>query len=178
MIILWEDLSSMLDIWGCLNRRNTMSKMPPDKSNSGQQDDWGPCPQGELQHMVERIKSQRRRRRVVRISSLSSALVLIIAVGAVGFYFLQAHQPMVTGDVLICGVACNDVRENMVAYVKGDLEKQDPDLSEKMFMHIVKCNNCRVEERKVKKDLRSKKPTVAAAGQSHSPLLGILLTAR
>lgn len=108
---------------------NAMSDQPAN------QDDWQPCPAGQIRGMIRRLRSERRQRAFRRVAA-PAAIVLVVVFA--GFYAAES-QP---GGRLFRpgGLTCSDVQEHLPAYAAG---KTTPELSRKLEEHLAHCAHCR-----------------------------------
>ena len=117
-----------------------------DKDQTSGQDDWAPCPAGEIQQMVRRERTRRATKKIGRVTS-ATAIVAVLVIGVVvgGRHWLNRQTepptPEVT-DQLIAGISHSDVIKYLPAYVNDTLAREDREIFELVFAHLRKCRSC------------------------------------
>jgi hypothetical protein len=89
---------------------------------------WSPCPEGEIDRMVELLR-QRRSLRIVGRASMLAAVILIVATG-VGVT-VSLYNPKLT---------CGDVVRLLPEYDQGHLSAR---LARQVHDHLERCQGCR-----------------------------------
>jgi len=106
-------------------------------SDTASQSGWDNCQGGEIANLVQSLKRQRAHSRRTQISqSLAIAAGLLVMVG-IGWMMLPDGRP--AGEANYGGIVCSDVVKNAKGYVLHEL---DPELSERIRVHLSQCENC------------------------------------
>lgn len=100
------------------------------------EDQWEPCPSGEVRRMVGDMKSRRRIRKIRRVATVSVALLLI---GGLGLYLVPRPGPPADGDFHFGGIACSEVRLSMPKMMAGGL---DDGTMSRIQQHVSECPYC------------------------------------
>lgn len=105
------------------------------------QQDWDPCPHGELARMVQARRRQRRRRIVDRAAAVGACLMICLAVGGYTLgLFTPEPSPGGNSGGDFGGLACSEVRDALPAYIAGEI---DPPMHERVARHLRNCPHCR-----------------------------------
>lgn len=89
-----------------------------------QQDSWDACPSGELSHMVDARKAQRRRRVMDRAAVVAASAMVCIAIGGFALGVFSPDPSAPAGGANYGGIACADVVDCLPAYLAD--QRQDP----------------------------------------------------
>jgi hypothetical protein len=122
-----------------------------------QPDAWQPCPAGQLQQMVNELKSRRQRQRLYRIWPLAGGLTLALLTGPL--LWKWAVQPP---EGTVPKLTCRQVKPLLESYVAGTLADTTTCLG--IARHLNICPPCA----RLYRQLRSAQKT-ARASHSHGP---------
>lgn len=103
-------------------------------STTNIRDFWEPCPSGELRRMVGRIKTCQRRQFLQKLGGLAAGVAAVGAGGYAAAWWLSPSEDQPYG-----GITCTEVMAIMPLYHAGRL---DPDLANKVTIHLAKCSHC------------------------------------
>ena len=115
-------------------------------------DDWGACPEGEIQRMVSQIRRNRRRQAVTQAAGVSAVLLLTFTIAAT-FYALRPDDPH-------GGLACAEVLQYLPDYRAGATEA---DLTDRIATHLENCSSCRLQYQQMTEPSPSGDHSVRAA---------------
>ncbi|MBL4885276.1 MAG: hypothetical protein JKY95_12165 [Planctomycetaceae bacterium] len=102
-------------------------------SKSTSHSEWTDCQGGEISGLVQKLQNQRAVSRRTQITqSLTIAVGLLVAVG-LGTLMLPSGEPNYGG------IVCTDVIKNGEGYV---LHKLEPELADRIKVHIDQCEYC------------------------------------
>ena len=100
-----------------------------------EQQEWEPCPAGELAKMVGARRSRQRRKVIDRVAVVAAGVMACIAIGG---YTLSLFTPDAPQGVR--SIACSEVLPQLPSYVQGDLaDATRGDIS----AHLQHCPSCR-----------------------------------
>lgn len=93
---------------------------------------WQPCPTGELSRLASRLRSQRRRRAVLRVATVCSLGIAMMSVAMLG---IVSHCGLSYG-----GIRCGEVASALPDFVAGQLDEVH---SRQIREHLTQCPVCR-----------------------------------
>ena len=126
---------------------------------------WEPCPAGALQQLSGRLAARRRHRQLTMVGQWTVGTTLAVILLVTGSFVVHQFSQNNFG-----GLACSDVKTQLVAYRAGDL---DADLTERIRVHLENCPMCDQKYR----DMISKPadPTEAEhAPRQRTPVLAVV----
>lgn len=116
-----------------------------DSHNRDRDDNWKPCPRGELQRMIERLGQERGVARRTALSRLAAGMLILFAVGAAVIWSLQV--PAVAG-----GLTCAECQDRFDALYRqvdlGEITLPQQILT-KVLAHLEHCEFCRSKFRQL-----------------------------
>ncbi len=115
-----------------------------------EQQNWDPCPAGELAKMVQVRRSQRRRQVIDRVAVVGACFMVCIAIGG---YTLGVFTPDPSAGSDLGGLACSEVLESLPTYIEGDM---DPQMQERMAVHLKNCPHCQSHHDELLKSVSSR----------------------
>ena len=118
----------------------TSDQLPTDQD---QQDQWSPCPTGQISNMVKRINRSERRQRLRQLATTGALSLALFAVGAIvvgGFVMYQEPH--------FGGIGCTECLSHAAAYhdhVTGTAPMKDLELAGRIEAHMKQCICCRAK---------------------------------
>jgi hypothetical protein len=114
----------------------------PKPSTSRDSDSWDACPEGELERMVDRLRSQRRNFAVNRVAVAAAVLVSVVMVAILVGPLVQElpERPTDPAREAAQPISCGEVRKLLPAYAR---HKLDADLTARVERHLAHCRECR-----------------------------------
>jgi predicted anti-sigma-YlaC factor YlaD len=101
------------------------------------ENEWSPCPPGDLQRMAKSMRARSSRRATLRAAGAAAAAVSVILLSIVGVQYLQGDGA--AGDMYFGGISCTDVRRLAPDYMAGHVGEQD---GARIRAHLAECPMC------------------------------------
>lgn len=96
-------------------------------------DFWEPCPAGELQRVVQSVKTRHRNRTLAKVGGAAAIVLVGTVIGSMAVNHFGAHEPNYGG------IACRQVQSLLKQF---DADQLDKVTAARMRIHLSKCAHC------------------------------------
>jgi len=132
--------------------------MTTNSEQTTQDSEWSQCESGEIGHLVGRMQANRRHRQLRTISTVGSAMVVVLVAALMFMKPPQNH---------VGGISCKDVISQAEEYLADRIKAS---LRDQIDIHLAGCEKCRdhIEGMQVQSDTGT--PTGEIPVVSHAPI--------
>ena len=99
-----------------------------------QEQEWSPCPAGELSKMIDTRRARKRRKVIDRCAVVLASVMGLVAVGGFALGLFTPDPAAAPASI-----ACSEVLDHLPEYVRGTL---DDSLQQRMATHLDHCPSC------------------------------------
>ncbi len=131
---------------------------------------WEGCPPGGIRQLGFRLRHRRRNRRLTKVVTLTSALLLTLLIGGyAGVQALKEKPDDGFRDYQYAGLKCSDVEKTMASLEEN--ESLPPDHRDAVRQHIADCPHCHERYESLLFRLGQHVPKLSEFDQLARPLL-------
>lgn len=120
-----------------------------------QEQDWSPCPTGELSKMIDTRRARKRRKVIDRCAVVLASVMGVVAIGGFALGLFTPDPAAAPASI-----ACSEVLDHLPDYVRGTL---DDSLQQRMAAHLDHCPSCHSHYEELRAD-HSSTDAIANAG--------------